>query len=177
MNGHHPRISDLLESPVVGQVYFVPCGINRIGDSFPLLDIPAHIDNDYFLPDSPLLRTEKHYHHDFRFWEDKAFELIRQRSDKEKINIFGYVAPVRNYPVVEWMPKACCREMPEWNCRVIRRFQDDYRYRFIKACPDRQPVCPHRGCSLRGLKQDARCVVRCPAHGLKWNLRSGRAEV
>lgn len=45
--------------------------------------------------------------------------------------------------------------------------------KFVGCRLKKDHICPHRGVPLDSLPRDENGVVQCPAHGLRWNLRTG----
>jgi hypothetical protein len=141
-----------MESPkdvVVGQKYMVPTIHTETGERLPVL-FPAHEDGveDCVDPVAP------HYHIDYRFIDRKYGWDAYLAGD-------FYAKPYSQ----EWVALRACDGLAKANHFMIDRLHEKFEKAQIK-----QRVCPHRGVQLTN------ACGRCPAHGLVWNLNTGRLK-
>ena len=81
--------------------------------------------------------------------------------------------PGRTSLEVTWREATCYREMPDFPSHLApwaATLADGYKDRMIGPGMH----CPHQGFSLRGLPVCDDVVV-CPGHGLRWNVKTGKA--
>lgn len=156
---------ELVETPVVGCYYLVPTvqgrwyGINAV---WPVIG-PRHNDKDIigFKPE--------HYHLDVRFVPQRVIAATF-RAD---IYLDFFKGPLHEVssPLVN-RRRRLKRQMPEYPM-VKMRWHEDLETCFRAHVLGKRMLCPHRGVPLKG--QPVRDgIVTCPAHGLQWNVASGR---
>jgi nitrite reductase/ring-hydroxylating ferredoxin subunit len=182
-------IEDLKRPPRVGTKYKVPCVFGKIAnigphsippDWWPVLR-PSHQDSKYaprhrtvwkktdcgydgvdevYYEDDPT--TPHHMHVDPRFTPESMYTPweIHNRS---------WHSTIVAESDLEWRVLVCVRKMP------IQRlftgfgqlFIEDHKDKFIKC-----GRCPHKGTLLTSCPSE-RGVVTCPAHGLRFNKKTG----
>lgn len=190
-------LSDLRESPVVGQFYLVPVVRHqwhgKLAD-WPVIG-PMHTDREFFsFPD-------KHYHVDHRFLGAKetafAFRQVprRHRAGGADTAIAlicsGYpLAETRQYGKLpagrpRLARRRCAR--PHTRTPILHHMTEAMRSEFrahygdngdtaALAAPaikleDGRRLCPHRKVDLSSLPTSSDGVVTCPLHGLKVCVR------
>lgn len=154
----------------IGQFYRVPClkasdtppNFAKAGSWIPVL-LPEHDDKEII---GFLIR---HYHLDFRFLSDWAY---RRANVGSILHEFGRVDTHNFYerPVLYQRMK-CKRKMPNdypeyapWLPKLESKYAD--------ACLI-DGKCPHKGIDLSGCPS-VNGVVVCPAHGLLWEVETGK---
>lgn len=182
----YEKATALCSPPVVGQTYAVPCYRKRMGVA---LEVPTgHHYIPVYLPaheDGELLSFPVwHYHVDLRFLSPKAVhrryvdsvqvetmmspEEIRQTL----VNSFNLVptdSGDADYANLWWKPMVChsSEQRPVSSISQLDHHFRDHRLSCLK--------CPHKGANLADIAPDKWGFVRCPMHGLKWNVRTKRA--
>jgi hypothetical protein len=147
----------------VGKTYTVPSILLRSmrGEEerwVPVL-LPPHNDTEFCF-DTPSI----HVHPDFRFWPDE--------ENTPPID-FTLVLPVP--PRIIWRDMVCTRLINDQDghpgfvfpmLAMLKKFQN---HNLKDSCQR----CPHRGIDLSTMQPNANGIVRCPAHGLDWNMKTG----
>ena len=168
---------------VIGKMYKVPCihvepryiGLNEVPvlgkkHTDPILDFP-----------------QEHYHIDWRFVPDAAYDLAtlnRSRTPLSRVvcNTHRFEHGLLNDPAPRW--RKCRRQMPDFpslvtyktvreypkTARLWEALEADQRNRCNRLIDGH--ICPHRGIDLRPFAKDDGTVI-CPGHGLRWNLTTG----
>lgn len=133
---------------VVGRKYLVPC-IIRGGEIVPVM-LPAHEDG----PEDCSAPTASHYHVDYRFTrhlrEDRpaAWYAEHYKPVMQQLRCYRNSTFLRSYYLHSLV-------------RLHTRFADSSL---------KNGACPHRGVRVTNT-----CGT-CPAHGLMWNLETGRLK-
>lgn len=172
------RLKALGERYVVGKFYQVPCVLTTKaqthgrGEWVPVIG-PMHTDKEHIQFETP------HWHADYRFTSEQ--QLLRARWTRADFNAEHYT-PVQlhghrdpeNMLVLEG-PKLrrmkCKRPMPAYVYAGVAKWHQPLEDAF-KNVTMKNMVCPHRGIPLEGCETHGD-VVTCPAHGLRWNFKTG----
>lgn len=169
------RLAELTSEPVVGRFYLVPCvrGVwyGRMGN-WPVL-LPFHEDR-------AVIGFEPwHYHLDRRFLPNLMFAdtgilpvlTPAGRMNRSPLQVSPKCNPDGLPPPVERRRK--CRRriglLGYDNVRWAPALRADYREDRLRP----GMICPHKGVCLATMPViDG--VVECPAHGLRWDVATGR---
>lgn len=164
----------------VGEAYLVP-GITRplwsgaLTAWYPVLGL-AHADNEY-------IHASAHFHFDVRFFPADFFPLTKlsyselvvvAATPQEMMVKVHFTHDDDREAMVVWRNAICQREMPDfpaWTAPWYPALVAGYKNK--QVLPGQR--CPHQGTCLTGLPQSDEGVVMCPGHGLRWNLKTGRA--
>lgn len=178
------RVADLSEPPTPGKRYLVQLVHLKVGDLSPgwwPVTGPQHDDIEHigFAP--------QHWHPDLRFLTKAqlisltqlygSFRMEALYSEGSDDTYRAHAHQIGAYFVtqVAERPRLCRRLQPMyprfrmswyWLHNLEAAFQD----RKVAECRR----CPHRGVPLGNLPRDSQGRVVCPAHGLRWNLNTGR---
>jgi len=177
-------VADLEEPPTPGVRYLVPLVWVENGDLptgwWPVTG-PQHEDKEHinFEP--------QHWHPDLRFLTEgqlrcltelyssfRTEELYSEGSEGTyRAHAHAILAQFVRRHVVR--PRLCRRLQPVYpRFRMgfywLQNLEAAYLDRELKGCLR----CPHRGVSLSNLPRDRQGRVVCPAHGLRWDLKTGR---
>ena len=177
------RVSELTEPPTPGVRYRVPMVWIERGDLpagwWPVTG-PQHEDKEH------INFEHQHWHPDLRFLTEWQLICLTQLSTFQtwELNHEGTEGTYRAHSrailamyvrqlVVR--PRLCRRVQPVYpRFRVgwywLPTLEAAFKDRAVKDCLR----CPHRGVPLGNLPRDRHGRVVCPAHGLRWNLRTGR---
>lgn len=156
--------------PQVGQRYWVPTVTAPFYDwvhkllAWPVLG-PAHDDEEI------IGFKWKHYHIDWRFVSTRMIKIIRRSG-----TFHNWVLHERNnFPLPDPVLalRKCYRPMPAFNLVADWTPVLEQAYQEHHLKPPAY-VCPHKGIPLASLPPDSMGCVVCPAHGLRWNLETGR---
>lgn len=179
-------IDDLDGPPVVGESYRVPTvrgswyGMVR---NWPVIG-PLHRDREIIGFPHP------HYHLDARFLTDRCIRIaagsIQAKSEIDPVAVATRIlgSPLRTHqrmnpdglppPVVR--ARLCRRgfEPVTWSAEAHWYKELAAAYAGERLRPGM--ICPHRGLCLKSMPRAGGNVI-CPAHGLWWNVETGRAAV
>lgn len=179
-------ISELIGLPAIGETYLVPC--IRAASFAPMeastLALCVAEDGEFM----PVIGTKHndarygfgavtHYHFDYRFLRQGLMDWIDLRRS-------GLTGPPES--PLDWVlpeqalhedfahlePMVCLREMPEhefFHNSNVWLLQPHFK---DKRIDPKDPMCAHHKVCLASLKAKDGAVT-CPAHGLRWNLKSG----
>lgn len=189
----YEKVTNLKSPPIIGQIYSVPhykTDLDNIVTNSGYLGI-YNPNKFYYVPiylpvheDGELLNFPYwHYHFDLRFFNKKMLGFwfytiyklngiidlnrINQKfSDEFKLIITKTNKPEFNN--IYWKPIVCQRntQKPQTNIFTLMEHFKNYKLSCLK--------CPHKGINLADIEPDGNGYVVCPAHGLKWNIKSGR---
>ena len=177
-------VSELTEPPIPGVRYRVPMVRIDRADLPPgwwPVTGPQHEDSEH------ILFPNQHWHPDLRFLTNgqvicltelygsfKLGDLYEERTEgAHKAHSHVILAQyVRGFVV---RPRLCRRLQPVYpRFRIgfswLPALEAAYKDRELKDCRR----CPHRGVPLGSLPRDDQGRAVCPAHGLRWNLTTGR---
>jgi hypothetical protein len=169
------RISEIEGEPVIGKFYLVPC-VETIWNTFlPVIGSP-HDDT------AIIGISGEHYHFDTRFLTNSQITGITRDSSIERKNVIGSVFWTKGYfsearrSGTVYKRLKCLRQPFEFPLvtpdghpiRWIPALEAAYKDVKLSDCLK----CPHRGIPLKGLPQKGG-VVKCPGHGLAWNIKTG----
>lgn len=174
----------------VGKRYSVPClktvknhAWDRLwrGEWIPVIG-PEHQDAEI------IGFPWKHWHIDWRFVSKRVFErTLSQKLSREAGNVFNFV--LQRFAVQQENDGTKYETGEPFHLGEVvmrramcRRAMPGYPYHratwlpaLAKACSGmkmKNMVCPHRGMPLKGCDTTGD-VVTCPAHGLRWNVKTG----
>ncbi len=184
-----PKVTNLRSPPVVGQTYAVPCyrqeahvvGQAIQGATYLPVYLPAHEDGE--LLSFPVW----HYHVDHRFMSDGEVESryrqrVQLRGDEkprspdlrrslaDSLDLVHTNDGTPDYASVWWKPMVCYASEQRTTASLpalVTHFRDK---------PLSCLRCPHKGVNLADIAPDRWGHVTCPAHGLRWNVRTGRSS-
>jgi hypothetical protein len=192
------RINDLMEPPVVGETYLVPCIDIENWDYTPLKNIPVMgtIHSD---PELGVNADIPHIHLDQRFIDPDLINLFTYHGNESELSarparnmhfVTGYSIPiVRATSIISGIvekPKVCCRPTPTLGPYTVNHdgsvkrwvqgdnvdnsgvFEDKYENIKLKDCK----VCPHRGIHLGSVPARGG-LITCPGHGLDFDEQTG----
>lgn len=119
--------------------------------------------------------TDWHYHIDWRFFPEVEYaemqRLLRDRTRKaDGYRVLG--DEDIDSTTTTMMAAECVRVMPEFPRQEIGMTLDRLQPAFKCSNVQKTMKCPHRNVPLRGLEVLNNCV-RCPAHGMTWNIKTG----
>lgn len=134
---------------IVGQEYDVPCVKTKEHVIVPVL-LPHHIDNGK----NCLIDVGDHYHIDFRFARE---DILGQRNNAVLVDYSSSIF-MKNMIAI----KSTFTSIESAFFFVNRWYKKNAYSRLHER------RCPHQG------TQVVNSCGTCPAHGLKWNLKSGR---
>lgn len=168
-----PNIEDLMEPPIVGKFYMVPCVFGSSSKTgvgglrwLPITG-PLHSDADY-IGFEPL-----HFHYDHRFTPDSEWKYLLHHG-----GIFGTPGdPEFNVITNRDAARGIVRR--EMVClREVRPYPEaSFHDELSDAYADKRVTCgkcPHRGLPLSSLPREPDTdIVTCVGHGLKFDLKSG----
>jgi len=163
-------VENLQHTPVVGQVYMVPC-VEPMDDS-PIIDYWPVYSKAH--EDKVLLGVDwHHYHVDVRFMSDEQIRYLTESGLEEDVFITGIELKEYNKQMFH-RPFICKRNMPEFPVKFTDA-TDALESKLPPLKISRKGNCmrcPHRNTPLNGLPVRDNVVV-CPAHGLAWDVRTG----
>src|SRR6476469_4725396 len=137
-----PKITDLTEPPVVGELYLVPCV--RVGAANFWTRRYVPILGEFHWDKEIINFPEEHVHIDFRFLNNHEFDRINDHL------LFGKVISRQFVELERWEERRCNRKMPgfpEQSEKVKISWMKDLE----NAYKDQQVICgrcPHRGINL-----------------------------
>ena len=192
------RIDELENPPIVGKFYKVP---TVRADYFLLNDDAVTSDWPVLTPmhdDWELLGFARfHYHLDLRFilksqikalrkkfgyidWVEKLTISPLQTSNNSKCEVGRWETKVNpdGFPAIQYLPRKCMRNQPTgiWDFLeedrgypgLFEKLNTEYQDKKLKP----GMICPHKGVCLKSMPVNDD-LVRCPAHGLVWNVKTG----
>lgn len=175
------RIIDLDHEPRVGEKYLVHCldsTMEPFNAKYAWFDFPwtpiigvAHNDKKSGFGDF------KHMHYDYRFMNDAQMSYLVGRSEADSCSTASPLRFVTDdcvKPRFGWAELKCLRRMPIYGLGACGFMLKTLQPEFWDARIDLEnPVCPHHGVCLKNLPV-RKGVVTCPAHGLRFSMRTGR---
>lgn len=153
-------------SDELGKFSIVPCVrakyYNRIAD-WPVIG-PMHDDKEHL--NFPYL----HYHIDWRFvpaplFKPLGFNFSSPLMTSDRLNVGGLPKPVMRRRKMQRLLQDFHVPHTSQGWRALEQ-----AYSTCRLKPGL--VCPHRGVPLDGGHREGD-VVTCPAHGLRWNVKTG----
>ena len=165
----------LISDPyVVGRYYTVPTVRGKVYSDlydWPVMG-PEHEDAEF------INFPHQHYHVDWRFVPERLFNSI----GKYGLNTSILGTPLMNGEKSNgrWLHEhglpdplmkrlRCKREFPEYpKAPWMKDLEEKY-----EGCRLKTAICPHRGIALDNLPCNEDGIVTCPAHGLRWNIKTG----
>lgn len=177
-------VTELTEPPKPGVRYMVPLVWVEKGDLptgwWPVTG-PQHEDKEH------INFEHQHWHPDLRFLTDaqlvdltelygsfQTWELYHEGAvGTYKAHTRALLALYVRRVVVR--PRLCRRPQPVYPRSMmgfywLRTLERAYQDQVLRGCQR----CPHRGVPLGNLPRDDQGRVVCPAHGLRWDLGTGR---
>lgn len=140
------------EDVMYGEIYDVPCvKINNI--VYPVM-LPSHRDGN----DNCLMDAGQHYHVDFRFIDIKSKFNAISASLSSELFISRLPALRKFCESIGAIGEVAFHFVNRWH-----RLEADS---FIK----KERICPHQGTRITN------ACGTCPAHGLIWNLKTGKLK-
>lgn len=122
--------------------------------------------------------TDLHYHIDWRFVDARVLKRMVTWYKSSKYgpsHLLGIPLTQGDWAHQKTLPEPvikrlkCKRDFPTFpQVRWLNHLEAKYEHCVLKA-----PVCPHRGIALDSLPCNEDGIVECPAHGLRWNLKTG----
>lgn len=176
-------VTDLEEPPTPGVRYRVPLVWVQNGDLptgwWPVTG-PQHEDKEHINFEA------QHWHPDLRFLTEAqlicltqlygVFRMEQLYSEGSECTFRAHAHLILAQFVKRYVvrPRLCRRVQPVYPRRRMGWFwlqtlEAAYKDQELKGCLR----CPHRGVSLSNLPRDSLGRVVCPAHGLRWNLKTG----
>ncbi len=153
----------LQEVPKVGNNYQVPC-VKLDNEFIPIIN-PVAVDEHFLNP-----MQLSHVHEDLRFRTDNELNSFYE-SDRNLLSL----APVpltilhKDNDLIEHREFKCTRTQDAFYINETNmELQKSHAFKRMKC-----NKCPHQGTDLSSFSPDEDGNVRCPAHGLTWNKKSG----
>lgn len=156
------KITELNQPPIIGEVYVVPClfSVRKKGRAIPIMgDFHEDVEIGFF---------DEHVHPDFRFFDNREFEMVVKKTILDGESIHSLVYPFRAHRFIVWESRECLRETPEIPVEVLdpdlmALLEQIYRRSKLDC-----GVCPHKGANLNSITPDVNGNKVCPLHNLMW---------
>lgn len=161
---------------LIGQSYIIPLVRGRwhwITRNWPIFT-PLHEDSKF------LNFPHQHYHIDHRFVPAPVMRYVMRIWEHKSPNYYksGYspftISPLmQNLGEIKYRRAQCLREWPTFPYAKSKLF-NDLQNNYANAKLKDGHICPHKGVDLSTFAPDADGCVTCPAHGLRWNMSTGK---
>lgn len=158
--------------PVIGKYYPVPCIFVHMAGRQGWMPASGWIPTlGAKHSDADLAVNADHYHIDWRFIDDRGFEMAGTWSTQLGNLITSGSGYYKLDAPTELKRRMCRRAMPDFPAQQQAKW---VAFESKHACTKLKPgnICPHRGIDLTPfIKADGTAV--CPGHGLAWDTKTG----